>query len=130
MEFLVKFYAEDGKNVACAEAQYPGLRLLQAARALVPGIDPAKVSDCITQKDWQDCEIKIPEKIALAANIANGLFWKNRVVNVEVPARALNKYIRVKPRVKGDRVELEHMISREVIDDWVAAGFPLKWDPR
>jgi hypothetical protein len=130
MKFQVRFITEWRCYVASGDGKRPGLRLIQAARDLVPGIEDSKIAGYIPWASWYNVNLDVPEQLAWSAYAAKKLFWEDGEVKVRVPPYSLNKYVEVKLKQDGECVEFKYEISDKVVQDWAAAGFPTEWDPQ
>jgi len=126
MEFTVKFASQEIKFVSqrgyavSMPTRKVGLRQLDEARAMLGSHITCVLAPQLLE---DDVSVNLTEEQARAS----GLFDEANEVTVEVPKRALNKYVALTYQ-EGIAVRATYTIDKkQVLADWIAAGYPEQW---
>lgn len=123
MEFTVKFVSKEMYAVSVPTRKV-GLRQLDEARAMLGPHIMCVGAPLLLETD---VSVKLTEEQARAS----GLFDETNEVTVEVPKRALNKYVNLTYQAGSNIVATNRATytidKMQVLSDWIAAGYPEKW---
>jgi hypothetical protein len=128
--FVVTFRSQHIDQYVIRFSSPDGLRALDEARATFgpeieyvthPFVDFCRFEVCCDVTDEQ----------ARRAFFASGAFGESRQVTITVPPEALTKYVGVEYKLWGETAaDCDYSVdARQLVEDWLAAGAPLKWEP-
>ena len=139
MEFVVRFRSKEQYAVDLPNRGVGLKYLLYVREKLGLEIPEERVNSYIVNIH-RNPEVVIPSSRILSDDRLKELFYDKQKVVVGVPQGSLNKYSTISLKVDKDEAtgevkyvnlyfDLTEDNEEKILEDWIAAGCPLEWDP-
>ena len=132
--FYAEFVTKYGGYVIDVNERKIGFKEVEQARQLYgQKISIEKVFESVSAWRTKSYLLEVPERIAQYLNQRYKLFEHENTVQVEVPVKALDKYVFIGfdfEQYDEDEVEvypIYQMDDEQLLNAWVKAGHPLVW---
>jgi hypothetical protein len=128
--FIVTFRSQHIDQYVIRFSSPDGLRALDEARAkLGPAIEYVTHPFAGFYRFEVCCDVT--DEQARRAFFASGVFGESCQETVIVPPESLTRYVGVEYKLWGETAaDCDYSLDAErLVEDWIAAGAPLKWEP-